>query len=298
MNRSVEPRPSGPEVEHWTEAIADRADCAHCGATRCGHFCPQCGQKQLFDRLKFQSLVKDLLFRLTAFESGLLHTWWNLCRRPGQVARDYVSGKQRPYVNPLTYFFLCATLQLLAFWNVDGVFRAQLRDQFAAQLSMTRDQESLRRAGELLGEPVPDAMVSSYLSAVTQGYSYAALFFFAIPFGFMLWLLHRAAGEPFRFGETIVFSLFTFSQMLFYTAACTPITARIHTTLHLVMAIAVYLIIPQIAHGQFFQRTWLSRLMTFLSTIIAWVPFIASITALFVTSFLLKMLWAARAAAG
>ena len=280
-------------AEHWTASITSRPSCANCGDPRIGDFCPQCGQKQLSERLKFWELVTNLFSRLTDIEAGLFHTFWSLCRNPGRVARDYVSGKQRPYTNPLTYFFIAATTQILAFWSVEDFVRAQLTSQMQTQFDQATNQEGYAKLEELLGSSVEASLVDSYVTAISQGYSYAALIFFAVPFALMLWLLHRAVGENFRLGETIVFALFTFSQMLLITACCTPFTIRVSNTLHMAMAIGTYVLIPQFAHGGFFARTWLSRLMTLISTLVAWIPFIASIIGIFLLSFIAKILWAA-----
>ncbi len=274
---------------HWTDQIASNPNCANCGTPRDGAFCVQCGQQHLDDRLKFGGLIKTLFSRLTDIDRGLYHTFICLCKRPGVVARDYASGKQKPYVNPLTYFFLAATLQVISFWSVMGYFRAQLQADLREQL---QDAETNVRLEKLLGESLPDAMADSYATAVTQGYSYLALFFYAIPFAGLLWLLHKARGEVFRLGETVVFALYVFSQILVLTAALTPFALRFGTTVQMIMALAVYVTVPQLAHGGFFERSWTSRLATTLATMLAWFPFVLSILALFLIAFAGKVAWA------
>lgn len=242
--------PSGQQV-HWAEEIITRRDCPHCGAARVGAYCPDCGQKQLADRLKFGELIHGLFSRLTAIEAGLFHTFWSLCLRPGVVARDYVSGNQRPYVNPLTYFFLAATAQVLAFWSVQDFLRNKLGGQIAEQLKQAPQSEGNARIEEMLGMPMHEALTDAYLTGVSQGYSYAALIFFAVPFAFGLWLFHRLRGETFRMGETMVFVLFTFSQILICTAIMTPFTVRIDSTLHMLFALSIYVGVASTRTGSF-----------------------------------------------
>ncbi|XZE54677.1 DUF3667 domain-containing protein [Planctomycetaceae bacterium SH139] len=288
--------PAVKSQSQWWDQSLPRPTCANCGEARVGAFCPACGQKQLSERLKFGDLIRSLLSRLTAIEAGLFHTFWSLCWRPGGVARDYVSGKQRPYVNPLTYFFLAATAQVLAFWSVKGFLTKELSAQFEQQLKQQGPPpEGNSRLEELLGMPLQEALVESYLSGVSQGYSYAALIFFAIPFAGLLWLLHRWRGEMFRLGETIVFSLFVFSQILFLAAVLTPFSVRLDTWVHMSIMLSIYVGVSQLAHGEFFARTWTARLLTLMSMVIAWVPFVCSIIGFFLFAFLLKVVWAVMA---
>ncbi len=284
---------AGTPPLHWLDQILLCAECPNCGAARVGAYCADCGQKQLMARLRFGELIRSLLSRITAVEAGLFHTFWCLCLRPGSVAKDYIRGIQRPYVNPLTYFFLAATAQVLAFWSVQDILREQLGGQIEKQIEQSAQADANARIEQMLGTTLHEALTDAYLTAVTQSYSYAALIIFAIPFAFLLWLLHRWRGEPFRMGETIVFSLFTFSQILFYTAAMTPFTARIDASLHGVAALSIYIVVSQYAHGQFFSRTWPARVLTLLSMIIAWIPFLFSIVGFFIIAFIAKLLWAA-----
>lgn len=276
--------------EHWTGRIGCEVQCANCGAGRLGKYCLECGQKHLEDRLKFSSLVQELVARLSNLERGLLHTFLAMMRHPGKVAREYVAGRQRPYVNPLSYFFLGAAAQILSFWSVQAVFRDQLIEQFEKSGVDNQNPESIQRVEELLGMPMAEALAESYISAIQQAYAYAALLFFAFPLALSLYVLHRLLGEKFRLGETTVFALFTFAQMLIITAICTPITVRLNSTVHMLMAMGTYILFPLHAHSGFFQRTWRSRLMTLIATVLSMIPFVTSIVVIFLVSFMARIL--------
>lgn len=278
-----------PGEEHWTETITTNEVCANCGAAREGNFCSECGQKHFQERLKFWELTKDLISRLTDLDAGLFHTFLALWRSPGKVAREYISGKQKPFVNPLTYFFIGAAAQILSFWSFTSIFR----EQFIGNMNGGALPPDAREKIEtILGGPFEEAMADSYISGVMQGYSYAALFFFVFPFAIMLWILHGGLGEKFRLGESIVFSLFTYGHILLITAAFAPITIRIGTWAQLLMGTVVYIIYPQFAHSGFFQKTYISRFMTLLSTIIAWFGLICGINLIFIISFGIKLAFA------
>lgn len=95
--------------------------CLHCGADRLGDYCHACGQQYAEGRLTIRGLAREFAERFLKLERGVLGTFLGLCRAPGRLARAYVEGHRRPYVNPLSYVFLgaAATLLLLP-WMFEG----------------------------------------------------------------------------------------------------------------------------------------------------------------------------------
>lgn len=237
-------------------------------------------------------MARDLIEKVTNIEKGYLFTLLSLFRRPGRVPRDYVSGKQNCYVNPLTYFLIGTALQLVALWFTQDVLRDQLVTRFQSSAPSATQQAQFSQIEEKLGKPMGEAMAESYFLSIQQGYAYAALLFFCVPFGLLLYWFHTLLGEPFRLGETIVFSLYIMGQMLLITAVLTPFCARIGTSVQMVMAMATYIGIPQWAHGDFFQSTWPSRLLTLLATGLSMLLFIASIMCIFLVTFVVTVVFA------
>ncbi|WP_420454849.1 DUF3667 domain-containing protein [Rubrivirga sp.] len=89
------------------------AACPACGAAQVGAYCHACGQHFLEGRITIRRLVREFSERFLKLERGLLGTFVGLCRGPGTLARRYVEGCRRPYVNPLSYVFLGAAVSLL-----------------------------------------------------------------------------------------------------------------------------------------------------------------------------------------
>jgi hypothetical protein len=282
-----------PSDPHWTSRITTNDHCLSCGTPRAGDYCANCGQRFLQHRLALWELIKALFARVTDLESGLLHTAIAMLRRPGTVCREYVMGKQKIYSNPLTYYFLGAAAQILAYWTMDNVLRQNIIEQFELQSASIPNTARLE---ELLGRPLAEAYADSYISAMMQGYAYVGLFAFVLPFAVLLWFLHGALGERFRVGETFVFALFTFSQMLFLTALLGLVTFRLGNTPHLLMACSVYAILPQCSHTGFFNSTWPSRAMTFVATVLSIFCFLFGIMFVFLITFGTQVLLALQAA--
>ena len=55
-------------------------------------------------------------------ERGLLHTIGKLFRRPGTVARDFISGATARYISPFKYFVVTVTAGQIVAWRI-GVLR-------------------------------------------------------------------------------------------------------------------------------------------------------------------------------
>ncbi|GAB5401834.1 MAG: hypothetical protein Aurels2KO_00650 [Aureliella sp.] len=277
---------SNPSASHWTAEIPNTRVCPTCATPRSGEFCNNCGQRQLSERVKFWGMIYDLIERLTDVEQGLFFTIRSLFRNPGQVAKDYVSGKQKCYVNPLTVFLLGTAMQLLALWLTEDVLRDQIQQSLASSITAAQ-QETFKEAEEKLGGSMVNLLTDSYFLGIQQGYTYAALFFFCVPFAILLRWFHGLMGEPFRLGETTIFALYVMAMMLIVTAILTPITARFGSVPQIIMAMTAYSVIPQFAHSSFFKRSWPSRLLTLLATAITTAIFISSIMVIFIVTLLI-----------
>ncbi|MEM7476184.1 MAG: DUF3667 domain-containing protein [Planctomycetota bacterium] len=282
---------AGGSVQSLNEFVGS-STCASCGAEKDGEFCSQCGQRHLKARLTLGPLLRELFVRITDIDRGLFHTFWSLLCAPGRVAKDYISGNQRKYLNPLTIFFIGAATQLLGYWVSDGVIREQFRSQTQVTQQTEQAEDFRKSIEERTGVPFEELMLDTYLSSVKQSYTYSALFFYAFPFALLLGWFHRARGEHYYVAEMLVFALYIFGFVLVITGLLTPITVRLSSTLHAFMGPTVYVVIPQIAHGAFFQRTWLARLLTMLASLISLIPFLMASLVIFIATAAVKIIFA------
>ncbi len=273
---------------HWTTGIGENCQCANCGAVRTGTYCPACGQKHLRHRVQLGELVKDLLARISNLDRGLLHTLIAVLRGPGAVAKDYVTGKQRPYLNPLAYFFIGAAMQLLVLWLLEDAIRQKI-DQGLRSNPAIANQPQTEQLEQMLGEDLPTAMVHTYMVGLKQAYSYAALLFFAFPMAVLLMLLHRISGENFKLGETSIFALYAVGQMLVVTACATLVITHFAPDLQVLVGPVLYLLVAWQSHSGFFKRTWLSRVMTCIAVLISIGIFFVSIVGIVFASFAFRI---------
>lgn len=290
MTSNPDPLPALSEVPqlYWFDEVGKGDVCNNCGVPRTGTYCQACGQKHLRQRLHFGQWIKACFSQVTNLDRGLLFTLLQMLVRPGEVARDFVSGKQRPYVNPLAYFFLGAGLQLVSLWLLEDFIREGVRAGFQVNPGLTNGAQ-VEKLEKLLGEDFSSAYASTYLSSLKQAYSYAALLFYCFPFALCLALFHRISGERFWLGETMVFSLYTIGQMLVVTSVATVIAVKTFPQAQIFVGLGLYGLIAIQAHRGFFVKGWKSMLMTLISLFISAGMFFVSILFIAIISFMMRI---------
>jgi len=87
--------------------------CANCGTTAPGAYCPSCGQDTR-DRLPtFAQFMREATGRYVALDGKLWKTLAALLFRPGFLTREYLAGRRRRYIGPAR-LFLVSSLVLFA----------------------------------------------------------------------------------------------------------------------------------------------------------------------------------------
>jgi hypothetical protein len=71
-------------------------------------FCPSCGQKTAIRRLTLHDLLHDTIHYFTHADKGIFHLLKELARKPGLVARAYVTGARKKYFNPINFLLIVA----------------------------------------------------------------------------------------------------------------------------------------------------------------------------------------------
>src|SRR5262245_53051070 len=97
------------ELGQSTAAAAPAtAHCPACGAETAGPFCSGCGQGKV-QRLSIPGILARSVNKLILFDFKVVRTFKALLRRPGEMIRQYVSGKRNTYANPRAYALLTVT---------------------------------------------------------------------------------------------------------------------------------------------------------------------------------------------
>lgn len=115
------------------DSLPERRICSNCGSAISLTYCSACGQKW-FDpeRVTVLSLLKELAQKLLSVDSRWLRTIVPLLIRPGFLTKEYLAGRQRRYVKPLSLFITVNVLFFL-FGHRMGVMRWNMWNAFGEQ---------------------------------------------------------------------------------------------------------------------------------------------------------------------
>lgn len=204
------PGPEGADVSDVAPVEDRRTTCPVCEAKRQGAYCVDCGHAFQDERLQLRPLIRRGISRVFDLDSGLLHTFLELFRRPGQVARDYFSGIRQPYVNPFTYFILAAAVQIISMSALSEPMARVLAENTTFVSSETNIWLYI------FGEDWAREYVAFAIDSMAQTYTWTKFFFFAIPLAAFLRLL--MGKRRINAAEGIVFSLYVSGHMLLLSA--------------------------------------------------------------------------------
>jgi hypothetical protein len=87
--------------------------CKNCGEEISGDFCSNCGQKTKVDRINAKYILSEIPNTFLQIDTGLFFTIKEFFIRPGNSIRDYLEGKRKNYIRPLSYVLLLSTFYAL-----------------------------------------------------------------------------------------------------------------------------------------------------------------------------------------
>ena len=231
----------GSTLDENTESSEAREVCSNCGAARTGTYCASCGQKFHERPLTVRRLVRDVVERVFDLDQGLLHTFWQLVIHPGTVARRYVEGLRKPYVNPIAYLVICVAvtivgMDLLGERLVDVMYWPYVKDG----ATMPGDFD----------------IVAFWEEVLKPGLTYLTLFM-AIPITLAIYIFYRKSHE-YTFVETLIPVVYGSVQASFYACIVYPVMLLVPPMVGFVIGqtslIIVVLVIGQTMYG-FYDRT-------------------------------------------
>lgn len=90
--------------------------CANCETELMGKFCHKCGEKKVSRKdFAVANFAKEVLEKFTHLDSKLLRTLKWLIIRPGFLTVEFLRGRRKGYLKPLSLFFI---INLLYFFSI------------------------------------------------------------------------------------------------------------------------------------------------------------------------------------
>ena len=202
-------------------ASQERDRCLNCGAGRVGAYCHGCGQHYLDDQLTIRTVWREFAERFLKLERGLPKTVGLALVAPGQLARRYVEGERRKFVNPVSFLLIGSALAVLLIPLYGSMDRLESDPMMVAQSDSTRISASMELGARLAGGDLNELsaeqrtriiaqaqeqqarFMPAYLSTVQQLYSVFSVVL-ALSLAGALRLFFSGRERAFTYAETVV----------------------------------------------------------------------------------------------
>jgi hypothetical protein len=154
-------------------------------------------QRQNTERISLGKLISDVPHAIFHVDRGIVFNLVQLCKRPATSIQEYLAGNRKSFFHPASYLVLA----LLCNYLVVKLINLHFYDEYELT-SMT----------PLAAQAIKDYDALQWWF-LEHTYIYILI---AIPASTLfLYLLFRAGGRQFNFGETAVVILFTIAQGVF-----------------------------------------------------------------------------------
>lgn len=181
--------------------------CTNCLNTFSGNFCNECGQKLSQGRISFRELMNDFMANFFSLDSPPFRTIKKLTLKPGEMIREFISGKRKKYYKPVQYFIL-----MLAFYLLVRTILGfnPVENQYKILGKNLPPMEVIQKS--------PQMKASMFMSNNIN----MLLFVFVFIFGLFGRMVFRKSN--YNYIENITFSFYTTAQYMFLSTFVIPLT--------------------------------------------------------------------------
>jgi len=100
--------------DHFEAGRISTDNCLNCGEVLSGQYCAYCGQRAKVRIISLWELLRDLVGDLFELDSRLWRTLVPLVTRPGELTREYLSGRRVQYTPPFRMYLVLSVVFFLA----------------------------------------------------------------------------------------------------------------------------------------------------------------------------------------
>lgn len=86
--------------------------CVNCNIEFEGQFCPKCGEKKGVSKITFTSMTASVFSTFAEMDRGILFNLKNLTLTPKSTIIDYINGKRKYILNPISYAIITIGIYL------------------------------------------------------------------------------------------------------------------------------------------------------------------------------------------
>lgn len=243
--------------------LKNMVKCLNCSFESDGKYCPSCGQEMEIKRLKVNTIFHDVTHGILHWENSILKTFRQLLFKPGDTAKNYITGLRKSYVKPFSYFIFIQTVYVLIFHRMSEKYFAFANFNITQTDNMKDKMEH----------------VQHIVSANINYFNYIMPLSFAL---FFFLLFKKKYGV--NYAESIAISFYWLGTTLVFGIALmliSLINVKVWDARFLVNFLYLTFAILQFTHMPKFKGILKSFLIIFLSYII-FVLFVAALLLLFI----------------
>jgi len=87
--------------------------CTSCNNVHDENYCPNCGEKKGIKKITLASTMEDAFSSISNMDKGLLFNLKTLTLRPQKITVDYIRGKRKGILNPISFLIFSVTLYII-----------------------------------------------------------------------------------------------------------------------------------------------------------------------------------------
>ncbi len=88
-------------------------NCISCNFEHNEKFCPNCGERNGIKKITLNSIIEDAFSSITNMDKGFLFNLKALILRPRKITIDYVLGKRKGILNPISFLIFSITIYII-----------------------------------------------------------------------------------------------------------------------------------------------------------------------------------------
>jgi len=113
---------------------SDTFECPSCGAATLGHFCGNCGEKEVSEEdYALRHYLVEMVAGITLLESKFLRSVWLAVTKPGYLSAEHFRGRRIRYTRPLQLFIF---LNVVYYFSITLFSASTFTTPLATQLHM------------------------------------------------------------------------------------------------------------------------------------------------------------------
>jgi len=87
--------------------------CITCNIDHENTFCPNCGEKGDVPKITFSTMFNAGISTITNMDKGFLYNFKQLFLNPQKLIQNYIAGKRKDILNPISYLIFSVTIYLI-----------------------------------------------------------------------------------------------------------------------------------------------------------------------------------------